>query len=75
MRKMSESCQGTTTNHTAGNTSQTGNYVLNRTLKNTPPSEAAIRGITVHRENLEFFRSVHGENVDYAIQAGLVQVI
>jgi len=44
MKKVAESCQGTTTNHTAGNTSQTGTNVLDRTLKNAPANERVLRG-------------------------------
>lgn len=52
MKKVAESCPGTTTNLQAGNTSQTGTNVLHRTLKNTPPSEPAVRGFQVYESDL-----------------------
>lgn len=71
MKKMNESCPGTTTNQTAGNTSQTGTNVLDRTVKNTPDNETIIRGTS-----LPFIRSCLGDDlVDRAIAAGIVRVI
>lgn len=52
MKKVAESCQPTTKSSTAGNTSVTGNNVLDRTLKNTPPSEPAVRGFQVYESDL-----------------------
>ena len=52
MKKMNESGLGTTTNQQAGNTSVTGNSVLNRTVMNTPINEERIRGMTFTREDL-----------------------
>lgn len=71
MKKVKESCQGTTTNHTAGNTSQTGTNVLDRTVLNTPQNENIIRG-----SSLRYIRSVFGDEfVDKAIKDGIVVVI
>ena len=52
MKKVAESCQPTTKKDTAGNTSVTGNSVLNRTVMNTPINEERIRGMTFTREDL-----------------------
>lgn len=71
MKKVAESCPGTTTNQTAGNTSQTGTNVLDRTLKNQPANETLIRGIA-----MPYIRSCLGDDlVDRAIAAGIVRVV
>lgn len=51
MKKMNE-FPGAAAKHTAGNTSQTGTNVLDRTLKNSPINEERIRGMTFTREDL-----------------------
>jgi len=53
MKKVAESCQPTTKKDTAGNTSQTGTNVLDRTVKNTPENEKLLRGTM---EGLEMFQ-------------------
>lgn len=71
MKKVAESCQPTAKSSTAGNTSQTGTNVLNRTVKNTPANETLIRGIA-----MPYIRSCLGDDlVDRAIAAGIVRVI
>lgn len=45
MKKVAESCPGTTTNQTAGNTSQTGTNVLDREAINRPENENLLRGL------------------------------
>ncbi len=66
MKKVAESCPGTTTNLQAGNTSQTGTNVLDRTVMNTPDNETIIRGTS-----LPFIRSCLGDDlVDQALAAG-----
>lgn len=52
MKKMNE-FPGAAAKHTAGNTSQTGTNVLDRTLKNTPANEPQLRGTM---ESLEVFQ-------------------
>ncbi|PWR74843.1 hypothetical protein ACKUB1_13670 [Methanospirillum stamsii] len=61
MKKINESCPGTTTNQTAGNTSQTGTNVLDRTLKNSPENEARIRGVQIYPDDLEWLTRVVGK--------------
>ena len=51
MKKMNE-FPGAAAKQTPGNTSQTGTNVLHRTLKNTPPSEPAVRGFQVYESDL-----------------------
>jgi len=71
MKKMNESGLGTTTNLQAGNTSVTGNNVLDRTLKNQPANETLIRGIAI-----PYIRSCLGDDlVGRAIAAGIVRVV
>lgn len=53
MKKVAESCHGTTTNQQAGNSSYTAKNVLDRTLKNTPQNERVIRG---DMESLKVFQ-------------------
>lgn len=52
MKKLSESGRTDANQNQAGNTSQTGNSVLNRTVMNTPINEERIRGMTFTREDL-----------------------
>ena len=69
MKKVAESCQQSTTTHQAGNTSQTGNSVLNRTLKNTPENERLIRGVEILESDISYLEKVLGKTLSSACLA------
>ena len=71
MKKMNESGRTNANQNQAGNTSQTGTNVLDRTIINTPQNETLIRSTSLPR-----IKSVFGDEfVDKAIKEGIVVVI
>ena len=58
---------GTACKQNPGMTSYTGNSVLSRTLKNTPPQEHAIRGMEFTKEDMQHVHRANLAAIPYEI--------